>query len=40
MVTTNNPEPESISEPNSKTESNIGIIPSTISTISLKYSRG
>jgi hypothetical protein len=38
-VITNSSKPEPISEPNNKTKSNIGMISSTIPTISLKYSR-
>jgi hypothetical protein len=38
-VIINNPEPKPVPEPNSKAKNNTGMIPPTISTISLKYGR-
>ena len=38
-VITNNPKPKPVPKPNSEAKSNTGIIPPTISAISLKYSR-
>jgi hypothetical protein len=39
-VITNSPEPEPVSESNSKAKSNIGMISPAISAILLKYNRG
>jgi hypothetical protein len=38
-VIINSPKPKLISEPNNKAKDNIGIIPSIIPAISLKYNR-